>query len=322
MSNKIEIGEAEAGQNVLRFLERSLSCPRSLIYRWLRSGEIRVNSGRVKPELVLEAGDILRLPPQALLMMDQNKKALGFSAVRQEELGPDLPIVYQDDYFLILNKPFGLAVQGGTGQTDDISLRLKKCCTGNVYVPAPAHRLDLYSSGLLVCGKSHESQTWLHSLLRASKEELQRSYLFWVAGDASKAFAGQTLCEDLLIQQSDADGRERMQLAAAGSDVSKAKEAKAIFHCREVREHPELGTVSLMEGRLLTGRKHQIRVQMSGRGFSLLGDGRYGGKTGVGMKLHAFRLLLPAYHKGNAPLVFTLMPCWDGFFAVGDNKNV
>lgn len=321
MGNRIEIGKAEAGQQILRFLERRLSCPRSLIYRWLRNGEVRVNGGRSKPDRVLEYGDVLRLPPQAAGMGENYApgadKALGKDVcdITQEAIGAELRIVFQDSSLLVLDKPFGLPAQGGTGHADSVASRLKEACSGR-YVPAPAHRLDLHASGLILCGKTHRRQSALHNLFRAADSALEREYLCWVRGDASKMFPQSVLCTDMLAENRCSDGRERMEISSNG------KETKTYFKCLKVLLHEKYGSVSLVKARLLTGRKHQIRVQLASRFLPLLGDGRYGGPTGLNMMLHACRLRLP----GLAPEggEFISVPRWDGFFAVGDDdvKNV
>lgn len=307
MANKLEVGPAEAGQSILRFLERRLSCPKASIYRWLRSGEIRVNGGRGKPDRVLKAGDLVRVPPQAGAGGGQS---LAACVLEQGALGDDLRIIFQDDELLVLDKPFGLPVHGGTRHKDSLSSRLKAACGEGEYVPAPAHRLDLHASGLILAGKTHAAQTSLHELFRESKLELEREYLCWVRGNAAVTFAEPLLCSDFLAEKIDSKGRERMAVVTD----AEGKEARAFYHCLDVREDAKFGTISLVRARLLTGRKHQIRVQLASRRFPLLGDWRYGGSRLVSMMLHASRVVVP----GPEPRVFVSVPRWAGVFAVGD----
>lgn len=309
MARVITIGPAESGQKLLRYLERALDCPRSELYRWLRTGQVRVNGGRAKPERILQTGDEIRLPPQAAAstnsLFGQGLKAC---QVVPESLGPGLRIVYQDEEFLVLNKPSGLPVQGGSGHNDSVAARLKAACPAGCYLPAPAHRLDLHASGLLLCGKTHAAQTGLHSLLREAKAELERDYLCWVQGDASGEFSELRLLEDFLSEELSSDGRERMAVAQSGG-----KAARAYYHYLMTIEAGKLGSFSLVQARLLTGRKHQIRVQLAARGFPLLGDGRYGGPVGIAFMLHAWRLSLPLEGK---KLSFECWPDWTGRLAL------
>ena len=310
MANKLEVGPAEAGQSILRFLERRLNCPKASIYRWLRSGEIRVNGGRGKPDRVLAAGDLVRVPPQA---GDENGPALSACMIGQAALGQNLRIIFQDNEILVLDKPRGLPVHGGTRHKDSLAGRIKAACLADcgegAYVPAPAHRLDLQASGLILAGKTHASQVRLHALFRESKIELEREYLCWVRGNAVATFTEALLCVDFLSEERDAKGRERAAVVSEGG-----KEARAWYNCLEVRNDAKFGTVSLMRAKLLTGRKHQIRVQLAARGFPLLGDWRYGGSRQIPMMLHAGRVALPA---PNAR-IFISVPDWTGIFTVGE----
>ena len=329
MSRMVTVGPAEGGQKLLRYLERSLGCPRADIYRWLRTGQIRVNGGRVKPERLLETGDEIRLPPQAGAA-DAKAPAEGLRACEMgpEMLGQGLAIVWQNEDILVLDKPSGLPVQGGSGHEDSVAARLKAACPAGCYVPAPAHRLDLHASGLLLCGKTHAEQTRLHGLFRESKAELERGYLCWVKGDAAQIFAERRLLEDFVAPErvpekravGYADGKSaavwRERMAVVNSSTPGAKPARAYYLCLSTVPDSRLGMVSLMQAWLLTGRKHQIRVQLAARGFPLLGDGRYGGTTGFEFMLHAWQISLPL---PGGPLRLKSLPNWPGRFAVPDN---
>lgn len=315
MANIIEIGQAEAGQKLLHFLERRLGFLRADIYRWLRTGQIRVNGGRAQPERRLESGDVLRLPPQAGSI---NARPLGSCDLKQGDLGLDLPIIFQDESLLVLDKPSGLPVQSGTGHNDSISSRLMAACASGAYVPAPAHRLDLYASGLLLVGKTHERQAWLHELFRSAKAELEREYICWVMGNAMELFEQKSLCTDFLYVETGLDGRERMAALPEGEEKPETKEAKAIFRCLETRMHQRLGKISLVWARLLTGRKHQIRVQLSSRALPLLGDWRYGGPEAMPLMLHSTRLSLPPFGADDDVLNFSSRPQWPGLFDIED----
>lgn len=317
MANKLEIEPGDAGRSVLRFLERRAGLARADVYRWLRSGEIRLNGGRVKAERILAAGDVLRLPPQAGAL----PPSLSVCLLAPDALGGALRIVFQDDRLLVLDKPAGLATQGGSGQGDSLSARLRAACGPGCHVPAPAHRLDKHASGLIAAGKTPAALAWLHGLFRAAKPDLQRAYYCWVRGDASAALAEACELRDFLGPELGADGRERMAALPEGAEGTGGKEAAANYRCLELRRHPQLGPLSLLEARLLTGRKHQIRVQLASRGWPLVGDGRYGGPTGYPMLLHAWRLVLPAQPGAGEFAEFVSPPPWTGFFAMGDRNE-
>ncbi|MDR2051612.1 MAG: RluA family pseudouridine synthase [Deltaproteobacteria bacterium] len=289
--NSISIGQAEAGQKLWRFLARRLSVPRAQIYRWLRSGELRVNSGRSKAERILRAGDSIRLPPQAVLLfrdglVSRKTRDGGLCRLEQEALGGDLRLIHQDDAILALDKPAGLPVQDGSGQNSSVAGRLALACRDAfLFVPAPAHRLDKAASGLLLAGKTHRAQIYLHRLFREGKEELERDYLCWVKGRFSS-----------LLPASPAGAGP----AAAGwpsfilEDDIAGRGAEGRYTFLASRRLPGFGEVSLLRVRLLTGRKHQIRKQLSARGFPLVGDRRYGGQEFPRLLLHAAHIRVPA----------------------------
>ncbi|MDR2893796.1 MAG: RluA family pseudouridine synthase [Deltaproteobacteria bacterium] len=337
--NKHIINEAEAGVRVLRFLERRLSLPRPLLYRWLRSGQVRVNKGRVKADYLLCVGDELRLPPQAAAVPPSLPAASGNAPVPQD-LGPGLRLVQADKHVLLLCKDSGLPVQPGSGHTDSVSQRLKlfagpleagapafteagenslRAGTG-AFAPIPAHRLDKQSSGLIVAGRTHialrrlqelfsqKSGTADHaSMIADSSNEnkalpqgdlspvmpamlpIERRYLVWVAGDFRLA-AGIVL-EDYIGPETGSDGRERMAVAEAGQEG--VKQARGVYRILRFMPASPCGPASLLEVELLTGRKHQIRVQCASRGHPVIGDRRYNGPFFERLLLHAYKLTLP-----------------------------
>lgn len=301
------IGEAEAGIKLLRFLERGLGLPRPLLFRLLRSGQVRVNKGRARPETVLLAGDEVRLPPG----LAQSGRSVQESPVDlpEEGQGSGLEIVQAGKHWLALNKPAGLPVQPGSAHEDSVSARLGRAFAGAPFIPAPAHRLDKQSTGLLLAGRTPLGQRWLSSLFAGNKRGLGRIYLVWVAG--KWAGEGAATLRDHLLQKRGPDGLERIYAVPEG--YGNAKEALAIYRSLKFLAHSPCGPASLLEVQLLSGRKHQIRVQCAERGHPVIGDRRYNGPIFRQMLLHAAKMELPAedyYGERFAALSLSVDPAW------------
>jgi 23S rRNA pseudouridine955/2504/2580 synthase len=331
--NAYIITVAEAGMKVLRFLERKLDLPRPVLFRLLRTGQIRVNRGRIKPGLILCAGDAVKMPwslSAGALMMEQKQAQANMNMNMTSDvpqvlsLGQGLDIVHMDDFFLVLNKASGLPVQPGSKHTDSVSARLKNSFSGGMFTPAPAHRLDKQSSGLILAGRTHMAQRCLHSLFLEHKAEINRIYLVWVSGLWN--LPEKTLFRDYLAQKRGTDGLERMYAErrdAAPGTSENALEALAEYVALKVL--PEL-TISgkkgatLMAARLLTGRKHQIRVQCASRGHPVAGDVRYAGAPYPQMLLHACKITIPEVNIGVlvGKRQFESRPKWPEPFAITD----
>ncbi|WP_432738196.1 RluA family pseudouridine synthase [Maridesulfovibrio sp. FT414] len=261
----VTVTGAESGQKLVRFLERRLGSdvPRSAIMRWIRKGNVRVDKGRCKPFDLVEEGQVVRIPPHG----EQDETAVRL---------PPLPILFEDSDYIAVFKPAGLATQGGTGHTDSVVDRLKSMFADSPYKPAPAHRLDRDTSGVLLAGKSHQGQKNLSDFF-AGHGEGGKLYLVQVQG--KWPHAGWIELRDLM-EKSGPRGREIVHVGAgreAGSSVCPVESGEA---------------VSTLVVRLHTGRTHQIRVQLSSRGFPVAGDVKYGGNAGV-MRLHCWRIVTP-----------------------------
>lgn len=334
-NNILYVGSADAGQRLWRFLRLRLGLPRSLAQRWLRQGQLRVNTGRSKAERILLAGDAIRFPKRCLGSLTASsgigpQKSMppllppagprAPVSLTQLELGGALRIVYQDHELLALNKPAGLATQDGSGQKHSAASILRKACDEKAcYTPAPAHRLDKPASGLLLAGKTHIMQSYLHSLFREAKGELERDYLCWAAGDFSLFLRSEGLAADIISAANVADiawtiystaeyagdaGAAGILLEdelpdlgrtpASGKNDAPGRIGRACYSLLARQVHPELGAISLLRVRLFTGRRHQIRLQLSMRGFALLGDRRYGGLDVPLLLLHAAHMRVPA----------------------------
>src|SRR5919204_1777431 len=267
----LEVGEDAAAQRIDNFLLRRLKgVPKSHVYRVLRSGEVRVNSGRVRPEYRLRAGDRVRVPPIRLA-----KKP---AAARPQEF----PVVYEDAALLFINKPAGIAVHGGSGVSYGVIESLR-AARPQAKLLELAHRLDRDTSGLLIVCKKRSALTEVHRQLRDG--EVEKLYTAIVKG--TPAEASFDLAEPL-HKYVTASGERRVSVREGGmSALTKVKVLKSG------------GGYSLLQVRLLTGRTHQIRVHLAHAGHPVLGDDKYGdfalnrelAKQGVKrLMLHAGRL--------------------------------
>lgn len=245
----LEVGEEAEGQRIDNFLLRHLKgVPKSHVYRVVRSGEVRVNSGRIKPEYRLQIGDKVRVPP-----------------VRMSEAKPpkarplDLPVVFEDAALIVIDKPSGVAVHGGSGVSYGVieSLRAERPQAKFLEL---AHRLDRDTSGLLMVAKKRSALVELHRMLREG--EVDKRYLAVVKGPWEGE--GRELRESL-HKYVTGQGERRVAVREDGQ--------AAVTRVRPM----EVGaSASLLELRLLTGRTHQIRVHLAHAGHPVLGDDKYG----------------------------------------------
>lgn len=326
----LPVQSEEAGMKLLRFLERRLEGkhPGSMLHKWIRTGQVRVNKGRAKPFTLLEKGDIVRVPPFAVSRaLESGAPGVASAPALQRDFGPGVRMIGEEDGILALFKPAGLACQGGSGQDDSLAGRLQKTYAGSAFIPAPAHRLDKGSSGVVLAGTAHAAQKRLHALF--SRGTVLREYLAWVEGVWEQDVP--CLLRDIMRKEADGSGRERMVASPGGTCVSlKTASADDALYSVSVpgtalslalpvqrladtglqaggSAAKELCGATLMLVRLLTGRTHQIRVQFSSRGHALWGDRRYGGPVCSSMLLHAGAIVLP---EPGGPAFFC-PPDWD-----------
>jgi len=271
----LEVGEESVEQRIDNFLLRRLKgVPKSHVYRVLRSGEVRVNSGRVKPNYRLRVGDRVRIPPVRLAT----------PAAKPAPRPLHLPLVHEDAALLVIDKPSGIAVHGGSGVSYGVieSLRAER---PQAKLLELAHRLDRDTSGLLLIAKKRSALVELHRMLREG--EVVKLYVAVVRGRWS---GGAREIREPLHKFVDAGGERRVAVHGGGqSALTKVKPIAVSDEC------------SLLELQLLTGRTHQIRVHLAHAGHPVLGDDKYGdfelnralAKQGVKrLMLHARRLAL------------------------------
>ncbi len=275
---QVEVDHEHAGQRIDNFLlARLKGVPKSRIYRILRKGEVRVNKKRVKPVYRIQAGDLVRIPP---IRMAEEKALPKSDSVQWLESA----ILYEDKWILVLNKPSGIAVHGGSGLRYGVieALRALREEAKNYEL---VHRLDRATSGLLLVAKRRSALRFLHDAMR--EQRIEKQYLALVRGRMRKQ---KTVLAPL--KKNVLHSGERVVKVDA-----KGKEAESHFR-------PQLAcdSATLTEVEIVTGRTHQIRVHGSHIQHPLAGDERYGEEAfnrqmkGLGLNrlfLHAHQLSFP-----------------------------
>jgi 23S rRNA pseudouridine955/2504/2580 synthase len=250
-----EVGEEGEGQRVDNYLTRLLKgVPKSHVYRILRSGEVRVNSRRVRPEHKLVPGDRLRLPP---VQIARREPVRGAAAPAPSRLAPR--ILSEDDALLVIDKPAGMAVHGGSGVSVGVIEQLRRERPEAKFLEL-VHRLDRDTSGVLMLAKKRSALTELHRQLREG--EARKLYLALAKG----RFADPKRSVDVpLYKYVSPSGERRVRVQPDG------QEARTIFRLKQA-----FAAFSLIEAELKTGRTHQIRVHLAHLGHPIAGDDKYG----------------------------------------------
>jgi 23S rRNA pseudouridine955/2504/2580 synthase len=244
------VGEESEAQRLDNFLLRRLKgVPKSHVYRVVRSGEVRVNSGRVKPDYRVQIGDKVRVPPIRVAAANPKAPAKPFG----------LPIVHEDPSLLVIDKPSGVAVHGGSGVSHGVieSLRAARPAAKMLEL---AHRLDRDTSGLLIIAKKRSALLELHRMLREG--EVEKIYVAVVKGVPARKHFDIT---DTLHKYVNAKGERRVAVKEGGMAAVTRVKVLGLS-----------GGLSVLQLRLMTGRTHQIRVHLAHAGHPVLGDDKYG----------------------------------------------
>ena len=299
--SEVAIDEAAAGQRLDNFLARTLKgVPKSHLYRIVRSGEVRVNGRRAGPDARLAEGDRVRIPPVRTAQPSSPAAASAGAA----KAGERLPVLYEDDDLVAIDKPAGVAVHGGSGIAHGVIERLRAARPGARFLEL-VHRLDRETSGVLLVAKKRAALTALHAAWRAG--EVDKRYVVLVRGRWRDA---KRVVRLPVHRYTTREGERRVRVEDEG------QHAQTTFRRLKVwpRHEPPL---ALLEAELHTGRTHQIRVHLTHVGFPLAGDDKYGdfawnrelAKAGLKrMFLHAASLSLAHPRTGAALALASPLP--------------
>ena len=252
----LTISDDEAGQRIDNYLLSKLKgVPKSLIYRIVRKGEVRINKGRVKPEYKLQVGDVLRIPPVRISEKEQPQISNKLNKVNQ--LGNQ--IIFEDDYLLAINKPSGIAVHGGSGLSFGVIEALRALRPEARFLEL-VHRLDRDTSGILLIAKKRSVLRHLHEQLRI--KTIQKDYLALVRGQ------WQSHCKVVQapLLKNELSGGERIVRV---SEQGKPSETRFSIEERYI-------AATLIKASPITGRTHQIRVHTQYAGHPIALDDKYG----------------------------------------------
>ncbi len=290
------VGAEYAGQRIDNFLlARLKGVPKTRIYRMLRTGEVRVNGGRVASDYRIQEDDRLRIPPIRVaegVAADGSAQSTGRATpAMARAVAEKIRTIYEDEVMLAIDKPFGLAVHGGSGVKLGV-IEALRVVTNPPFLEL-VHRLDRETSGLMLLAKRRLSLTEFHRQLREG--EMRKRYLALVWGGWPAA------CDRIeapLHKWVNAKGERWVRVQADGqAAITKVKVLQRLHHAR-------LGEVTLLQCEPLTGRTHQLRVHLASQGHPIVGDPKYGlherdgqhGPKGSGlvtrMYLHAWMLRL------------------------------
>ena len=286
----VEVDAESDGQRIDNFIAKFLKgVPKSRIYRCLRKGEVRVNGGRVKPSSKLAAGDKVRIPP---IRISQTETPTASSGLLDKLYNS---IVYEDDRMLVVNKPCGLAVHGGSGISIGVIEGMRQLRPEEKNLEL-VHRLDRDTSGCLMISKKSSILKKLQSFL-VKKDELEKHYQTIVHGRWSK----RKQHVDLPLQKNTLSSGERISRVHADG-----KQSLTRFSVEQQNE-----SFSLLNVQPITGRTHQIRVHCAHLGHPIVGDPKYGAeqldqslkpKPGR-LMLHAAKLIVPPLQPGDKTTV-------------------
>ena len=304
-SRLLSVGPDAEGQRLDNFLVRELKgVPKTHVYRIIRSGEVRVNKGRAAASTRLAIGDSVRLPPMRL-----SERALEKPQAMARATARSFPLLHEDDSFLAIDKPAGVAVHGGSGVDFGVIEQLRMARPQAPYLEL-VHRLDRETSGVLLVAKKRSALKHLQDQFR--ERETGKTYQALVLGawPASRKVLDKPLARYLLPGKPGTEGERRVRVVAAD-------DPDAMRSITLVRVLRRLADMTLLEVTIKTGRTHQIRVHLASEGHAIAGDDKYGDfaankaldKQGLKrMFLHAWRLRLTHPATGEPVEILSPLP--------------
>ena len=289
-----EVGEDGAGQRLDNYLLKRLKgAPQSLIYRIIRSGEVRVNKGRAAALTKLALGDLVRIPPVRLDAGPGGRRgaagtaggangaggaggAGGAAGVKrpasgQVRAGAELDIIFEDDALLAINKPSGLAVHGGSGVSFGVIEALRAARPEAKFLEL-VHRIDRDTSGVLLLAKKRSALVAMHALLREGKSD--KRYLALVKG--AWPHTAKHHIKTALAKYTTGEGERRVAEADEGEYAKEAHTIVSVVKRFGAADAAAPGALTLLEAQIKTGRTHQIRVHLASAGYPIAGDDKYG----------------------------------------------
>ena len=250
------VSEHQQGQRIDNFLFRHLKgVPKSRVYRIIRKGEVRVNKARIKPEYKLQCGDKIRIPP--IRLAEPNRAEFEVPAWVRAAINKPL---FEDEALIVINKPSGLAVHGGSGVAFGLIEAMRQLEPDRPFLEL-AHRIDRETSGCIVLAKSRPVLNQLHEQFRREQGKMEKSYLAILCGDLQQV----TTVNAALRQTRDAQGFKRVVVDKQG------QVARSTFMPLEAFERASYARILLY-----TGRMHQARAHAESIALPILGDKLYG----------------------------------------------
>jgi 23S rRNA pseudouridine955/2504/2580 synthase len=279
----VTVDEDSAGQRLDNFLMRQLKgVPKTHVYRIIRSGEVRINKGRVSADTRVQAGDVVRLPPVRVSeRADQKAQEMASQILAQaggKAPAKEFDILFEDDSFLALDKPAGVAVHGGSGVSFGVIEQLRMARPQAPFLEL-VHRLDRETSGILLVAKKRSALKILQDQFR--ERETGKTYLAMVLGQwpENKKVLDKSLHKYLLAGKDGTEGERRVKVVA--KDDPNGMPSLSLVKVRAVTGKAQAAGVdprgySLLEVTIKTGRTHQIRVHLASEGMPIVGDDKYG----------------------------------------------